>query len=183
MPRGKKKQPAEKVEILEPDEIIPPKRGRPRIRPRVTDPGILDRICSGLIEGKSITDVCEPQDMPHWTDVYKEMAKDRDSDFTKAIAHAREAQQEAIIDGTVALADKATVEDVNVVKLRIWARQWRAAKLAPKKYGDKTVTEVTGANGGAIKLEAQRSVVLENLDDESLAQVEQALRLMLNKPE
>jgi hypothetical protein len=35
------------------------------------------------------------------------------------------------------MADKATAEDWQVVKLRIWARQWRASKLAPKKYGEK----------------------------------------------
>ena len=35
------------------------------------------------------------------------------------------------------MADMATPDDWQVVKLRIWARQWRASKLAPKKYGDK----------------------------------------------
>lgn len=36
-----------------------------------------------------------------------------------------------------------TPENWQVVKLRIWARQWRAAKLAPKVYGDKV--EVAGS--------------------------------------
>jgi hypothetical protein len=49
------------------------------------------------------------------------------------------------------LADQATPENWQVVKLRIWARQWRAAKLAPRKYGDKITTELTGKDGGPIE--------------------------------
>lgn len=128
------------------------KKGRPPKRPHPLDKGILDRICDGLIEGKSITQVCEPEDMPHFTMVYRVMAKDEA--FAKEIARAREAQQEAVIDGTVDLADEATADDWQVVKLRIWARQWRAAKLAPKKYSDKAQVEVTGANGGPVQVQA-----------------------------
>ncbi len=111
------------------------KIGRPPTRPNPLDPGILDRICEGLIEGESMKAVCEPEDMPHFTMVYREMAKN--PDFASAIARAREAQQEAIIDSTIDLADAATPETVHVAKLQIWARQWRAAKLAPKKYSEK----------------------------------------------
>lgn len=128
------------------------KKGRPPTRPHPLDEGILDRICDGLIEGKSIVQVCEPQDMPHFTMVYRVMAKDEV--FAKEIARAREAQQEAIIDSTVDLADGATAEDWQVVKLRIWARQWRAAKLAPKKYSDKAQVELTGADGGPMQVQA-----------------------------
>lgn len=78
--------------------------------------------------------------------VYQAMAKDEA--FRNAIACAREAQQEAIIDQTIDIADSATPEDYNVMKLRIWARQWRASKLAPKKYGDKIITENTNINIG-----------------------------------
>ena len=35
------------------------------------------------------------------------------------------------------MADAATPEDWQVVKLRIWARRWRASKLAPKVYGER----------------------------------------------
>ncbi|MCZ4321442.1 hypothetical protein O4H56_05250 [Pseudomonas anguilliseptica] len=35
-------------------------------------------------------------------------------------------------------------------RLRVDARKWLASKMAPKKYGDKLQTELTGANGGAI---------------------------------
>ena len=58
-------------------------------------------------------------------------------------------------------------------------RKWAAAKLLPKKYGDRTVTEVTGANGAPIQLEAKRTVSLDNIDDETLQQIEHALRIAL----
>ena len=103
----------------------------------------------------------------------------KDPVFANEIARAREAQQEFIADDIVEMADKANVDDVNVVRLQIWARQWRAAKLAPKKYGDKVTQEITGANGAPIQLEARRTINLEAMDDETLQQVEQALRLAL----
>lgn len=122
--------------------------GRPPKRPNPLDPGIVDRIAEGLIDGHSIKKVCEPEDMPDFSMVYRAMAKDQN--FATAIARAREAQQEAIIDSTIDLADQATPETVHVAKLQIWARQWRAAKLAPKKWSDKVdisaTVEVTGAS-------------------------------------
>lgn len=99
------------------------------------DPEVVAKICDALIAGKSMASVCAADDMPAESTVYLRMAKD--PDFRSAIAQAREAQQEAEIDRTVDMADMATAEDHQVVKLRIWARQWRAAKLAPKKYGEK----------------------------------------------
>lgn len=131
-----------------------PRRGRPPIRPNPLDPGIVDRICDGLIEGHSLGKVCEPMDMPHWTMVYRAMAKDEN--FARKIARARELQQEVEVERIIEMADEANAENWQVVKLRIWARQWRASKLAPKKYGDKQITEVTGADGGPIQLEARR---------------------------
>lgn len=113
--------------------------GRPRIRPHPTDPGIIDRITEGLVAGMSLKDVCAQPDMPDMSMVYRECAKN--PDFASSITRARELQQDAIIDEITHMADMATPEDVNVVKLQIWARQWRAAKLAPKKYGEKQHVE------------------------------------------
>jgi hypothetical protein len=109
---------------------------------------MLDRVCEGLISGKSIVEVCKPIDMPSYNAVYLAMAKD--AEFAQVIARAREAQQEVVIDETIALADTATPENHNAVKLQIWARQWRASKLAPKKYGDKVSQELTGKDGAAL---------------------------------
>jgi len=92
-------------------------------------------ICDHLATGKSVIDIGKLQGYPSTDSIYRQMH--RDPEFATAIARAREAQQDHEADKCVQMADEATVEDYNVVKLRIWARQWRAAKLAPKKYGDK----------------------------------------------
>lgn len=121
------------------------KRHANRRRPSVHDEGALQRVCDALIEGLSIKQACKPDNMPRWQEIYLEMQ--RDEEVRNAIAHAREAQQEVTADDIVDMADLATPDDHNVVKLRIWARQWRAAKLAPKKYGERQSIEVTADIG------------------------------------
>jgi hypothetical protein len=133
--------------------------GRPRIRPRPLDDGIVDRIAEGLASGLGIRKVCEPEDMPTYQSVYVEMAKG--GDFAKAIARAREAQQEHEADACVEMADEANEGNWQVVKLRIWARQWRAAKLAPKKYGEKVQQEITGKDGGPIETKGDEALTIE----------------------
>ena len=49
------------------------------------------------------------------------------------------------MDEMQALADKATPEDWQVVRLQIWTRQWTTGKLRPRKYGDKIQTEHSGS--------------------------------------
>lgn len=113
--------------------------------------------------------------------------------FRQKYTRARELQAEYMAEQIVSIADDGTNdtqvdEDGKTIvnhdhiaraRLRVEARKWVASKLLPKKYGDRTTTEITGANGGAIKLEAQRTINLENIDEESLQQLEQALRLAL----
>ena len=104
-------------------------------RPSVYDDGILDAICERLVAGEALKAICRDSDMPSEGAVYRAMAKDES--VRSAIARAREAQQDAIADAIVEMADNATAENWQVVKLRIWTRQWVMARLAPKKYGDR----------------------------------------------
>lgn len=110
--------------------------GRPRLRPRITDEAAVGLLCERLVSGLSMADACLDPRCPTQTDVYVGMAAD--PVFRSVIVRAREAQQHAIIDETVRMADDATEENWQVVKLRIWARQWRAGKLAPRIYGERT---------------------------------------------
>lgn len=64
-----------------------------------------------------------------------------DEELATRIARARDIGQDYSIDECREIADSATPEDVNVAKLRIFARQWEASKRARKRYGDRTVVE------------------------------------------
>jgi hypothetical protein len=119
-------------------------------RPSIRDEGILDRLCERIIAGEGIKAICRDLDMPSDGAVYWAMA--HDDEIQTRIARAREAQQDAMADENLMIADAATPEDVQVAKLRIWARQWNMARLAPKKYGDKV--GLTGGDGvGPVQVE------------------------------
>lgn len=115
------------------------------------DPQVVETLCQRLIAGMSVDKACALPDGPSKTLVYQRMAEDLA--FRTVIARAREAQQHAIIDETVDMADAATPENWQVVRMQIWARQWRAGKLAPKVYGEKITQEHLGADGGPVRVE------------------------------
>lgn len=96
---------------------------------------LMDDICDHLATGKSLIEIAALQGYPSADSMYRQMH--RDPAFAARIARAREAGQDHEADAIVRMADQADVENWQVVKLRMDARKWRAAKLAPKKYGDK----------------------------------------------
>ena len=107
--------------------------GRSVARPSLDDPAVVEALCDRIASGEGIAEICAKKDAPSEREVYRRMGKDEI--FASRIARAREAQQEFEADHCVTLADKATAEDWQIIRLRIWARQWRASKLAPRKYG------------------------------------------------
>lgn len=123
------------------DHPLKPKDKKLIGRPSIYDDGILDALCDRIMAGEGVKSICRDEAMPREVDVYRAAAKD--DEICSRIARAREAQQDAIVDDIIAMADAATVENHQVVKLRIWARQWQASKLAPKKYGDRVQTDAT----------------------------------------
>lgn len=107
-------------------------------------------ICDHLATGKSLIEIGKLQGYPSTDSMYRQMH--RDPEFASAIARAREAQQDYEADACVKMADEATAENWQQVKLRIWARQWRAAKLAPKRYGDKIDVKHEGNVGVTVNI-------------------------------
>jgi len=115
-----------------------------------TLPDWLHELCGRVCAGEGVNEVCRDDHMPHESTVYRHMAKN--DEVASRIARAREAQQDFEADNCVKMADAATAEDWQVVKLRIWARQWRAAKLAPKKYGEKVGLDHSGDIGLTVNI-------------------------------
>jgi hypothetical protein len=109
---------------------------------------ITDRICELIESGKSINSFAGKKGMPSAPSIYRRMVKD--PEFAALIQTARAAQQEGEMDKCIQLADSATPETVHVIRLQIWARQWRASRLFPKRWGDKASMEITGRDGAPI---------------------------------
>ena len=86
---------------------------------------------------------------------------DEDAELADRYARAREACVEKMAQEVLEISDeepavdsfgKIDSGDVQNRKLRVDTRKWLLSKLAPKKYGEKVQTEITGADGGPIKV-------------------------------
>lgn len=139
-------------------------------RPSSYTTELADAICDRIAEGESLRAICRGEDMPAMSTVFRWLATDEA--FAEQYARAREEQAEALADEIVSISDEAEVvtkqqgEDVVLAldptavarnRLRVDARKWVAAKLKPKKYGDKvdlnhsggvTLNVTTGVDGG-----------------------------------
>lgn len=127
------------------------KVGRP---PMLPSEAILDEICRLVAEGESITDITKRPDMPSLTTVFKWL--DQDAEFAKRYARAREFQGDLMDACILDAAKRVTNENAQAIRVEIDAYKWRAAKLAPKRYGDRI--DVTS---GGEKLEASDGLSLQ----------------------
>lgn len=140
-------------------------------RPTIFSEELADTICERLALGESLRAICRDDDMPAMSAVFRWLAANQS--FREQYAHAREAQADALADDILDIADtaKETNEAVRKAQLRIESRKWIAAKLKPKKYNDRVINEVTGADGGPIQHD--HMVTLSNLTDEQLDALEE----------
>lgn len=121
-------------------------------------------ICARIASGEPLTRICRDEAMPNAVTVYRWIAANEA--FRNMYARAREDQADTLADEIIAIADdgendtyidaKTGFECTNYdviarSKLRVDARKWVAAKLKPKKYGDKVQQEITGKDGGPIE--------------------------------
>lgn len=130
-------------------------------RPSSFTQEIADRICEGLAAARSLRSICFDEGMPTQTTVFRWLADDRFLEFREQYMRAREAQADALFDEMLDIADDAANdwmeregensqgwqlngEHVQRTRLRLDTRKWIAARLAPKKYGDKVDVEHSG---------------------------------------
>lgn len=124
---------------------------------------VVDAVLSEIAGGKSMVKVCLMPGMPNRTAFLKRVAEDDELQTRYAMAMSARADKYA--EETIDIADdgsndtyldeegnKRTDQDVVArSKLRIAARQWYAAKIAPKKYGDKVDVNHGGQEGNPIQ--------------------------------
>ena len=143
------------------------------IKKRVTqgfNEAIADEIVERMIHGESMLKICADSHIPDRATIYRWM--DARPDFATRCARAREGLADFLVDQIEKMADATTEENVQSQKVKISTAQWRAMKMAPRTYGDKTQTEVTGVGGGPVQLAA---VDLRGLSDAELATMQTLL--------
>lgn len=125
-------------------------------RPTTFTQAKADAICERLANGLSLRAICRHKAMPSKTTVFKWLAQN--SIFADQYARAREAQADLLVDEMIELADtpkigtktkrssdgkleKTTGDMIEHRRLQIETRKWVAAKMRPKKYGEKLDVE------------------------------------------
>jgi len=129
----------------------PQREGGPLVRPAIGRPSsytedVAEEILEGLMEGKSLRQLCEQVGMPHRSTVIRWLSEN--DAFATKYARAREAQADYMDDKILETAEACTVDTFQADKVKIAAWQWRAEKLKPKVYGSKVTQEHTGPGGG-----------------------------------
>lgn len=132
-------------------------------RPTAYSAEIADAICERISLGESLRGICEAEDVPAQSTVFRWLGANKE--FREQYARAREAQADALFDEILAIADTPQIGEKRKIKedggvevstgdmiehrrLQVDARKWMAGKLQPKKYGDKLELE----HGGKIAL-------------------------------
>ena len=164
-------------------EVVAPK---PKMgRPCEYDEEIAKEICFRIAHGEPLVRICQDEHLPNVVTIYRWLQKM--PDFCNMYARAREDQADTLADEIQAIADQMPMETtdkdgntkfdpayINWMRLRMDARKWVAAKLKPRKYGDRV--ELAGDKDNPLHINAQIETktlftsILENLELKKQAQ-------------
>jgi len=138
----------------------------PAGRPTLYNEELTSRICSRIATSSdSLRAICENENLPSPDTIYLWLTKY--PEFSDQYARARQDQAQLLADQIVDIADQTQLGEIVTFKddgkeerrvadmiehrkLRIESRKWVAAKLLPKKYGDKPI-QVGGIDGKPIE--------------------------------
>ena len=128
---------------------------------------LADDIVERIANGETLRAICRDSHMPTWSAVYRWISENEG--FATAMNHARELGAEAIAEEALAIADtpeigEETEDDGERLKVRrgdmlghrklqVDTRLKLLAKWHPKKYGDRSAVELTGADGGPVQID------------------------------
>lgn len=128
-------------------------------RPKLRTPENADRICELLAEGHTLRQAaqqmgCDHSAILHWVREDEEAG----GTFCHRYARAREQGFERMADELIEISDAdctgpdGRVDNAAVQQARLKSdnRKWLLSKLLPRKYGDRVVQELQGADGGSL---------------------------------
>lgn len=131
-------------------------------RPSKFTQALAAEICGRISEGQSLRAICRDEKMPAASTVFLWLSQNEA--FSEQYARARDAQADALFDEILEIADDArndwmarngedaagwavNGEHIQRSRLRVDSRKWMAARLAPKKYGERVDLNHSGDVG------------------------------------
>jgi hypothetical protein len=121
----------------------------PAGRPSLYTEELADQICELIMAGKTLIGIASLEDFPSPATICRWM-HDK-PEFESKCTRARLMQAELMDEMILQVADAVDEDNFQASKVRLSAYQWRAAKLAPKRFGERIHAEHTGKDGGAME--------------------------------
>lgn len=125
---------------------------------------LADAICEHLANSDvSLRQLCAKTGMPNDRTVRRWLAEHEE--FARKYARARESQADVIFEEMGAVETKVATRKMapDAGRVVLWSKQWRAAKLANKKYGDRQHLE----HSGTLSLEQMIATSMKPPDEPS----------------
>ena len=88
-----------------------------------------------LMNGKTLSSICQAKDMPSLSTVYKWIKEDKE--FSNRISSARKIGCQYYLDKMIDELETVSAKDVGLVREKLHHYRWLASKLLPSLYGDK----------------------------------------------
>ena len=137
-------------------------------------------LCARIAGGDSLRSICREPGMPSFQTVLRWAHENREG-FRERYVLATDFRAQALAEELLEIADAArnvatgapgtgeATARVQAEKLRVDARKWILARMAPKRYGDRVALEHTGADGGPIQTEGEYRITPE--DEEAIRRI------------
>lgn len=150
--------------------MTPPPSNKPTTGKRARPVKYSDKLATAILDrlaaGESLRAICKDDGMPAFQTVLGWV--NRDDEFARKYAAATDCRAQMLCDEMLEIADKTlpgvrvkngpdgreTVisDQVERAKLQVHARQWALARMAPKRFGNRVLNEITGADGGPLEV-------------------------------
>lgn len=140
-------------------------------RPTIFTEELGRTICKRISAGESLRSICKDEGTPNKSTVLEWILDGNHKEFADQYAKAREIQAELLADEIFDISDDSTNdyverqnsngESYTVVdheaigrsRLRVDSRKWYLSKVLPKKFGERSTTELTGPGGSALAVQ------------------------------
>ena len=106
-------------------------------RPTAYTPALAAEICERMAAGESLRSICRSEHMPSEMSVRRWAIENREG-FSAQYAMASETRMDCLADEIVEIADDKHGDPARD-RLRLDTRKWLMSKIAPKRWGDRTI--------------------------------------------